>query len=209
MSAFFTSWPFVWAQANAATAANAAANPVPNLSPRAIVALMWVYLASNPSISVRDSLLGGILTWIKAISLICLVCWVVSWLIIGVKERIIAQGRWYDYLGVLGAILTPVAVMLKVLEDAKRIAPYRISALLAHEPGGHSVHRLLRDLGRDRDGADDSPRRPSCGRTRSCRAPPRARPWRGRRHVLLLERHAGLADAGRRHACTNRPGSTG
>jgi hypothetical protein len=127
MSAFFTSWPFMWAQANAANAANAAANPVPGLSPRAIVALMWVYLASNPSISVRDSLLGGVLMWIKAISLICLVCWVVSWLIIGVKERIIAQGRWYDYLGVLGAILTPVSVMLKVLEDAKRIAPYRVA----------------------------------------------------------------------------------
>ena len=78
-------------------------------------------------------MLGGVLTWIKAISLICLVCWVVSWLIIGVKERIIGQGRWFDYLGVLGAILTPIAVMIKVLEDAKRIAPYKIGRLLADE----------------------------------------------------------------------------
>ena len=33
----------------------------------------------------RRILVGGLLTWLKAISLICLVCWVVSWLVIGVK----------------------------------------------------------------------------------------------------------------------------
>src|SRR5262249_42941314 len=120
MPAFFTSWPLVWAQANPAN------NPVPGLSPRALVALMWVYLASDPGVGVRESLLGGVLTWTKAISLICLVCWVISWLIIGVKERIIGQGRWFDYIGGLGAILTPVAVMIKVLEDARRIDAYKI-----------------------------------------------------------------------------------
>ena len=72
---------------------------------RAHVAVTWRAIPASAS---RDSLVGGMLTWIKAISLICLVCWVVSWLIIGVKERIIAQGRWFDYLGVAGAILTPV-----------------------------------------------------------------------------------------------------
>jgi hypothetical protein len=120
MPAFFTSWPLVWAQANPAN------NPVPGLSPRALVALMWVYLASDPGVGVRESVLGGVLTWIKAISLICLVCWLISWLIIGVKERIIGQGRWFDYIGGLGAILTPVAVMIKVLEEAKRIEVYKI-----------------------------------------------------------------------------------
>jgi hypothetical protein len=119
---FFTSWPFMWAQANAGT------SPVPGLSPRALVAMMWLYLASDPSVSVRESLLGGVLTWIKAISLICLVCWVVSWVIIGVKARVIGQGRWFDYVGVLGAILTPIAVMLKVLEEAKRITPYKLGS---------------------------------------------------------------------------------
>jgi hypothetical protein len=134
MSAFFTSWPFLWAQANAGAAANAANNPAAAISPRTFVTLMWLFLASDPSVGTRDSLVGGLLIWIKAISLICLVCWVVSWLIIGTKERIIAQGHWFDFLGVAGAILTPVAVMLKVLEDAKQLPPYRI--------GGYSLTAL-------------------------------------------------------------------
>ena len=35
----------------------------------------------RPSSSATDDLVGGLLTWLKAISLICLVCWVVSWLV--------------------------------------------------------------------------------------------------------------------------------
>ena len=96
MSAFLNSWPLVWAQAGAAN------NPSAAFSPRAILAILWLFLASDPTVSTRESLVGGILTWLKAISLICLVCWVVSWLIRGVKERIIGQGRWFDYLGVAG-----------------------------------------------------------------------------------------------------------
>ena len=137
MSALFKTLPVIWAQvaaaagaanAGAADAVNAAANPVAGLSPGVVRALLWVFIASDPSISVRDSILGGVLTWVKAISLICLVCWVVSWLIIGVKERIIGQGRWYDYVGVVGAILTPVSVMIKVLEDSKRITAYKVGS---------------------------------------------------------------------------------
>jgi hypothetical protein len=122
MSAFLTWWPVFWAQAN-----NVANNPVvPRLSQRAMIAIQWLFLASDPSVGVRDSLLGGALTWIKAIGLICLVCWVVSWLIVGIKERIIAQGRWFDYLGLAAAVLTPASVALKVLEDSQRMARYRI-----------------------------------------------------------------------------------
>ena len=126
MLSFFTSWPFMWAQAQ--VPANPAANPAAALSPRAVAALLWLYLASDSRVGLRDSLVGGVLTWVKAVSLLCLVCWVVAWLIIGVKERLIGQGRWFDFLGIAGALLTPIAVMLKVLEDAKKIAPYRIGA---------------------------------------------------------------------------------
>jgi hypothetical protein len=135
MSAFLSSWPLAWAQAGAANAANAATNnplaPLARYSPQMIYAVLWLFLASDPSVGARDSLVAGILTWIKAISLICLVCWVVSWLIVGVKERLIAQGHWFDLLGLAGFALTPAAVVLKVLEDAKRIPPYRI--------GGYSL----------------------------------------------------------------------
>ena len=122
MSFLFTSWPFLLAQAQA----NVANNPAAGISRRAALSLLWLFLASDPSVSSRG-LAGGVLTWIKAISLICLICWVVAWLIKGGKERLVAQGRWYDYLGVAGVILTPVAVMLKVLEDAKRISAYKLA----------------------------------------------------------------------------------
>ncbi len=32
-------------------------------------------------------------------SLVCLVCWVVSWLVTGVKQGIVGRGRWFDYFG--------------------------------------------------------------------------------------------------------------
>ncbi len=120
MSAFLTWWPVLWAQTNVAN------NPAPRITERAAIAIQWLFLASDPSVGLRDSLLGGILSWIKAVSLICLVCWVVSWLIVGIKERIIGQGRWFDYMGLAAAILTPVSVALKVLEDAQRMPRYKI-----------------------------------------------------------------------------------
>ncbi len=122
MSSLFSLWPFLLAQAQAA----APNNPGLGISRRAALSLLWLFLASDPSVSSRG-LGGGILTWIKAISLICLICWVVSWLIIGGKERLVAQGHWYDFLGLAGVILTPIAVMVKVLEEAKRIPAYKIA----------------------------------------------------------------------------------
>ena len=94
MSAFFASWPFLWAQAQRQRlpplirrwrSRDKRASRCCGFSSRATPA------------SARGILVGGILTWIKAISLICLVCWVVSWLIIGVKAAVVAQGHWYDF----------------------------------------------------------------------------------------------------------------
>ena len=111
---------------------------MPTMPPWALNLLAWLYLASDLRVGVRDSLVGGVLTWFKVISLLCLVCWVAAWLIIGVKERIIGQGRWFDYVGLAGVILTPIAVMLRVLEEANRITAYRV--------GGYSVTTVAAGL---------------------------------------------------------------
>ncbi len=195
MSAIFTSWPFLWAQANAGNAANPANNPVAAFSPRAIVMLMWLFLASDPSVGTRDSLVGGILIWVKAVSLICLVCWVVSWLIIGVKERIVGQGHWFDYVGLAGLILTPVAVMLKVLEDAKRLPPYRI--------GGYSLTAVAAILcvlcfviwAEIATALDDPANWPAIGWRGPCRRAPGSGAGRGDRVVSVLQRADGIAGA--------------
>src|SRR5262245_4852684 len=87
-----------------------AANPAPVLPalppipPGQMNVLAWLYLSGDPTVSTND-LRGGLLTWLKAVSLLCLVGWVISWLVIGIKERVVGRGRWYDYLGVAALIL--------------------------------------------------------------------------------------------------------
>jgi ABC-type transport system involved in multi-copper enzyme maturation permease subunit len=130
MSADFLTTTLLWAQANIAKGAAPAAGNAPPvaISREWIATLKWLYLSGDPTFTTTD-ILGGVLTWIKALSLLCLLGWIVSWLVIGFKERLIGQGRWYDYLGLAGVILTPVAVMLRVLESVHRIPVYRIGAV--------------------------------------------------------------------------------
>ncbi len=89
---------------------------------------MWLVLWSDPARTSED-LIGGFLTWIKALSLVCLVCWVAAWLLTGVKQGLIGKGRWTDYLGVAALVLTPIAVMLRVLESVKRIEVHTIQSM--------------------------------------------------------------------------------
>jgi hypothetical protein len=126
MSALFTWFPMLWAQAPAPAAA-------PNVPPmpftrEALVRIQWLLLWSDPAVTSND-LIGGLLTWLKAISLVCLVCWVASWLVMGVKQGLIGRGRWFDYLGLAGFLLTPVIVMVRVLESVKRLPVYLIASI--------------------------------------------------------------------------------
>ncbi|MFI5455855.1 MAG: ABC transporter permease [Isosphaerales bacterium] len=122
MSALFFSWPLVWAQANAPNP------PAAGISRAWLVAVQWLFLASDPNFTTND-LFGGFLTWLKVVSLLCLVCWVVCWVVIGLKEGVVGRGRWDDYVGVAALVLTPLAVMLRVLESVQRIPVYRILGL--------------------------------------------------------------------------------
>ena len=127
MSALYLiSLPLLWAQANPANA-----NPPPVQVPRLpfnaewVTTFKWLYLSGDPTFTTND-LMGGVLTWLKAMSLLCLVSWVVAWMVIGLKERVLGQGRWYDYLGLAALILTPLVVMLRVLETVERIPVYTV-----------------------------------------------------------------------------------
>jgi hypothetical protein len=122
MSAFYSSFPWLWAQAQAATAAA----PAVPFSRESIIRLLWFALWSDPTITSND-LVGGMLTWLKAMSLVCLVCWVAGWLVTGIKQGIVGRGRWFDYFGLAALILTPVTVMVRVLESVKRLPTYSIA----------------------------------------------------------------------------------
>ncbi len=86
--------------------------------------LMWLFLASDPWFMTND-LVGGIMTWFKVMGLLCLICWLVSWVVRGINGKVVGRGHWSDYLGVAALILTPVTVMLRVMEQAKRLDVYQ------------------------------------------------------------------------------------
>src|SRR5262245_32359889 len=80
---------------NAQAAGAAARSPaLPPINPRLAVALAWIYFTGDPTVASYD-LLGATITWIKAISLICLVGWLFSWMITGIKERMVGLGEWF------------------------------------------------------------------------------------------------------------------
>jgi uncharacterized small protein (DUF1192 family) len=119
MSTLWLSELLVWAQASA-----------PNLpggapSRQWLTALTWFYVLSDPR-STSDTLTGGIITWCKVLSLICLVCWIGYWIVIGLQQGVVGRGRWYDFAGVAALVLTPLTVALRTMESLKRLPGYTI-----------------------------------------------------------------------------------
>ena len=110
--------------------------PAPPISPEWGNILAWIYLTGDPAVTLfgepslnRTYLLGGLLFWLKAVGLLCLVGWVVSWLVIGIKERVVGQDSWFNYIILAALIMTPLTVMLRVLESVQRIPPIVIGSL--------------------------------------------------------------------------------
>ena len=100
MSSFLTI-PLLWAQAGAADAAGAGDPAGDSQEPCS-------GFSSPASRRSRcPAWLGGLLTWLKAIGLLCLVGWLGSWLVTAIKERVVGRGKWYDYVAVAALILTP------------------------------------------------------------------------------------------------------
>jgi hypothetical protein len=91
--------------------------------------MQWLYAYGDPTVTVDLSNLpwplnvlplGGMLTWLKVIALIALVCWLGSWLLSGFKERVIKGPIPTILLGlVIG--LSLVGVLLGRFEEADRI----------------------------------------------------------------------------------------
>ncbi len=121
MSGFIAAWPTIWAQMQVNAPPAAAAN-LPSRD--MLVKLMWLFLASDPWFTTND-LVGGLMTWFKVMGLLCMVCWAVAWMVTGVQKKVVGRGQWYDYLGVAAMVLTPVTVMLRVLESAQRLEVYQ------------------------------------------------------------------------------------
>jgi ABC-type transport system involved in multi-copper enzyme maturation permease subunit len=109
----------------AAPGAAARAPALPPMDPKLMVRLIWAYFLSDPLTGGRDFLAAS-LTWLKSVGLICLIGWLFSWLITGIKERVVGRGEWFDYVGIVALILTPTTVMVQVLQTMNRMAPHPI-----------------------------------------------------------------------------------
>ena len=116
------SLPLLWAQAGAG-------DPVAAEIPKwARNALLWLFLYGEPGFQ-TGGLLGGWLTWIKSISILCLVGWMGSWLVTAIKERYLARGGWYDYVALAAALAIPIVVLIRTLEAAKQIPAFAIASI--------------------------------------------------------------------------------
>src|SRR4051812_14414752 len=108
-------FPLLWAQAGAPAPEGP---PVPDWL-RSL--LGWLFLYGELQFTAAG-LLGGWLTWIKAISVICLVGWTGSWLVTAIKERYLARGRWYDYVALVALLLIPGSRLLATLESSNVVS---------------------------------------------------------------------------------------
>src|SRR5690349_5679743 len=85
------------------------AMPALPYSGQTLAILQWLRLFGDPMITTSGNI-GGLLTWLKTVALLSLVCWIGSWLVTAFKERTIGQGKWFDYLFLAAFVLTPIAV---------------------------------------------------------------------------------------------------
>ena len=85
----------------------------------------WLRVFGDTNITILG-ILGGLITWLKVISLFCLLGWVVSWLATAAKERTVGRGGVLDYAA-LASIVGVVGTMLwSVLEGQKKVPIYKI-----------------------------------------------------------------------------------
>lgn len=87
--------------------------------------MSWLFVFGETNITV-PGILGGVITWLKVVSLFCLLGWVVSWLATAAKERTVGRGGVLDFAA-LAALIGVVGTMLwSVLEGQKKVPVYKI-----------------------------------------------------------------------------------
>jgi len=96
--------------------------------------MAWLYLLGEPMATIPPNtwlaaLIGGLITWVKVISLFCLLGWVASWLSASLKERTAARGTWLDYASLAALVGGVGAMLLRVMETNQRVPVYKIGGI--------------------------------------------------------------------------------
>jgi ABC-type transport system involved in multi-copper enzyme maturation permease subunit len=82
----------------------------------------WLLIFGEPGDTI-PGLLGGLITWVKALGLFCLVAWVSSWVITALKERKAARTRPLDVAALVALIGGLLSVLLAVSQAQEKARP--------------------------------------------------------------------------------------
>src|SRR5690242_11196708 len=88
----------------------------------------WLLIFGEPTMTI-PGLWGALITWLKVVSLFCLLGWVAAWLSSAFKERVVARGGWLDVAALVAVIGVPVTMLLRVLETTHRLPALRLGGL--------------------------------------------------------------------------------
>jgi hypothetical protein len=102
--------------------------PLPGVSPQIRPLVIWLFLLGEPSLSI-PGILGGLLSWLKIVSLLSLIGWMVSWLAAALKERVGAKANWLDIAALVALIASPGVALIRVLETTERLPVYKIGGV--------------------------------------------------------------------------------
>jgi ABC-type transport system involved in multi-copper enzyme maturation permease subunit len=117
----FLSIPSLWAQGFLA-----------GVPPQYQKIIGWLFVFGEPNYMIEPttlsmSILSGLVTWMKVISLFCLLGWVASWIATALKERVVRKWSWLDFAALLALAGCVGTLALHTMETNERIKVYKIA----------------------------------------------------------------------------------
>ncbi len=88
-------------------------------------AVKWLFVFGEPGVSI-PGVAGGLITWVKVISLFALLAWVLSWVLSTYRTRVKARADWLDLAAAVALLGCVGSVVLNVLQSTGRIDPATI-----------------------------------------------------------------------------------
>jgi hypothetical protein len=95
----------------------------------------WLFVLGEPGVSIAG-FAGGLITWVKVVSLFALLAWLLSWVVASYRTRVKSQADWLDIAAGLALLGCVGSVVLNVLQGTGRlkastISGYTVSSLIA------------------------------------------------------------------------------
>ncbi|HEX8199637.1 MAG TPA: hypothetical protein VF590_04065, partial [Isosphaeraceae bacterium] len=86
----------------------------------------WLLVVGEPGDTI-PGLAGGVITWVKAVGLFCLVAWGGSWVVTALKERKAAWARPLDVVALVALVGGVLSVLLGVSQALGKTPPLAVA----------------------------------------------------------------------------------